>query len=185
MSIEADRFPMSRRGKVIVGGGSALAVLLAAAVAVEPFTALREGKRNVAYHDISHPKDGRYDAGCYGHTMPYSAGMRFTDAQCDKFLTTDEQIAARGIAKCLSDKPLPFGVAQSFVDTALNIGVGGFCKSSMRKKANAGDLAGACRSISLYVRSGGKDCRIKANRCGGIIKARDTERALCESGLHP
>lgn len=185
MTDASDRFPLSKRGKVIVGGGSALAVLLAAAVAVEPFTAQREGKRNVAYHDISHPKDGRYDAGCFGHTMPYSAGMKFTDAQCDKFLTADEQIAARGIAKCLSDKPLPFGVAKSFVDTALNLGVGGFCKSSMRKKANAGDLAGACKSIELYVYSGGKDCRKRASNCPGIISRRRDERALCESGLHP
>lgn len=183
MTDASDRTPLSGRAKAVYGGGAALAVLLAAAAAVEPFTAQREGKRNVAYHDISHPKDGRYDAGCYGHTMPYSAGMKFTDAQCDKFLTADEQIAARGIAKCLPDKPLPFGVAQSFVDTALNLGVGGFCKSSMRKKANAGDLAGACRSISLYVYSGGKDCRKKSSGCAGIIKARADERALCERGL--
>jgi hypothetical protein len=31
--------------------------------------------------------------------------------------------------------------------------------------------------------SAGKDCRIKANRCGGIPKRRTAEVALCLEGL--
>lgn len=183
--------PKTRGPAAAAGTSAALAVLLAAAAAVEPFTAAREGHRNVGYHDISHPTDGRYDAVCNGHTLPYSAGVRFTDAQCSKFLTADEQKYARLIAKCLPDKPLPFGVAKAFDDTAYNLGGGAFCRSSMAKKTMAGDLAGACAAISLYVYSGklpnGKprDCRIKANNCAGIITARASERALCEKGLHP
>lgn len=175
--------PKNRVGPVATGVSAALAVLLAAAAAVEPFTAAREGHKNVGYHDISHPKDGRFDAVCNGHTLPYSAGVHVTDAQCAKFLTEDEQKAARQIEHCLPAKPLPFGVAQSFVDTTLNLGSGTFCKSSMARLARAGDLAGACRAISKYVYSGGKNCTIKANKCGGIPAARKSERALCESGL--
>lgn len=176
--------PKNRVGPAATGVSAALAVLLAAAAAVEPFTAAREGHKNVGYHDISHPTDGRYDAVCNGHTLPYSAGVRFTDAQCARFLTADEQKYARLIEHCLPAKPLPFGVAKAFVDTAYNLGAGGFCKSSMSRKAKAGDLAGACAAISLYVYSGGKDCTIKANRCGGIPAARNSERTLCEKGLH-
>lgn len=64
-----------------------------------------------------------------------------------------------------------------------NMGATTFCRSSMSRKAKAGDLRGACKALGLYVFSGGKDCRLKASNCGGIVKRRQDEIALCERGL--
>jgi hypothetical protein len=105
-----------------VAAGAGLAALMAAATAVEPFTAAHEGKRNVGYHDIAHPTDSRFDAICYGHTQANAAGARATDPQCGALLTADEEKAARAIAVCLPAKPLPPGRRSSLRGRGLQPG---------------------------------------------------------------
>jgi len=61
----------------------------------------------------------------------------------------------------------------AFTSLAFNVGVPTFCRSSVARKANAGDMAGACKAIGLYVYAGGKVVR-------GLQNRRKAEIALCE-----
>ena len=61
------------------------------------------------------------------------------------------------------------------VDAAYNIGVGAFCGSSMARRANAGDMVGACDPLLMWNKGGGK-------RCAGR-RAGTAERDLCLGGL--
>lgn len=80
----------------------------------------------------------------------------------------------------------------AFTSMIYNVGPGkegvsdGFCylkrggNSTLVKRLNAGDYAGACAAISDWTMFQGKDCRDPANRCAGLVKRRAAERAMCE-----
>lgn len=61
-----------------------------------------------------------------------------------------------------------------------NVGPTAFCRSTLVRKLNAGDYAGACAEISRWVFGPRGDCRDPANDCYGLVKRRARERALCE-----
>lgn len=157
------------------GGFSAAALALAGVI-----VAASEGKRNDPYKDML---AGGIWTVCYGDT--HVPMRRYSDAECKALLTASlKKHGDQGIAKCLP-AGLPDATQAAFLSVGYNVGVQGFCRSSMSRKAWAGDLKGACASISLYQFVGGKDCRNPANRCAGIPKRRADERALCEQGLQP
>ncbi|MDE2472702.1 MAG: glycoside hydrolase family protein, partial [Bradyrhizobium sp.] len=60
----------------------------------------------------------------------------------------------------------------AFGDLAYNIGVPRFCHSTIARRFNAGDTAGACAAIKWYVYAGGK-------RLPGLVKRREAEFKLC------
>jgi lysozyme len=61
----------------------------------------------------------------------------------------------------------------AFVSLAYNIGVGAFCGSTLVKKLNAEDYAGACAEISKWNKFKGKPLL-------GLTRRRAEERAICE-----
>lgn len=67
-----------------------------------------------------------------------------------------------------------------YIDMAYNIGVTAFCKSTMVRKLNALDYVGACAEFDRFVFVAGHDCRIRANKCYGIVERRAKSRAICE-----
>jgi lysozyme len=147
------------------------AVLAAAAVAV-PKIADLEGKRNVGYQD---PAPGKYETICFGHMQPGVLGKTYTDQQCADLLAQDAVKNGLAIANCLPAE-LPLETRAAFISAAFNIGTGNFCTSSMSRKALAGDLPGACASLSLWIKAGSKELP-------GLVRRRREERALCEKGL--
>lgn len=79
----------------------------------------------------------------------------------------------------------------AMVDTTYNIGAAGFCDSTMVRRLNEGDYAGACDALLLWrmytdpstgVRH---DCSTPAAKriCGGIWDRRQRARELC-LGVH-
>lgn len=168
MSDASDRFPMSKRGKVIVGGGT-LAAALALAV---PLIAGFEGKRNVGYAD---PAPAGYATICYGHKQIGVIGKYMTDAQCVALLNADAARHGVDIAACLPAN-LPSESLGAFISIGFNLGSPAFCKSSMARDARAGKLAQACADLSKYVWAGNR-------QLPGLIRRRASERALCEKGL--
>lgn len=134
-----------------------------------------EGKRNQPYRDPL----GILTV-CYGHTgnieqRPYS------DAECLALLEKD--VAAHAEALSCIKKPLQLREQIAFVSLAYNIGTAKFCggsgykTSTVVKKANAGNIAGACAAMSAW-RNG-----CKAGKCSplpGLVKRRAVERAVCE-----
>ena len=67
------------------------------------------------------------------------------------------------------------GVA-AFLSFAFNVGNGAFCGSTLTRKANAGDMPGACAELSRWTYAGGK-------QMPGLVIRRAAERQLCERGL--
>lgn len=154
----------SRRGLVTIVGATAAAMLLA-------FTPVQEGRVLKTYRDI-----GGVLTYCDGATENAQAGKTYSPAECDAQLDRDLERHAAGIAKCVPMDRLTDGQKVAFVDAAFNIGVPAFCSSSMARRANAGDMVGACDALLMWNRVGG---RVVA----GLTMRRQRERELCMKGL--
>ena len=112
---------------------------------------------------------------CTGHTGPeLKMGQAYTRQQCEEMLYKD--LAKHADALDCIRQPLTDGQRAAFVSFAFNVGEGAFCGSTLVRKANAGDIDGACAELSRWTYAGGK-------QLPGLIKRRAAERQLCEAGL--
>jgi lysozyme len=161
---------MADQTKKRAGGLAALVGVIAAA-ALLAFTPAQEGRVLKTYRDI-----GGVLTYCDGATENAQAGHTYTPAECDAQLDRDLERHAEGIAKCIPMGRLTAGQKVAFVDAAFNIGVANFCSSSMARRANAGDMPGACDALLLWNRAGGREV-------AGLTKRRQRERELCLKGL--
>ena len=67
-----------------------------------------------------------------------------------------------------------------YVDMAYNIGYGGFCGSTIVKRLNAQDYAGACDAILLWNRVAKQDCSVPGNKiCWGLWERRKASHSKC------
>lgn len=149
------------------------AAVLAAIVAAVPLTRQSEGRVRSAYADPV----GILTV-CDGHTgADVRKGREYSNAECDQILTRDEEAAGFAIAKCIS-VAVPLQSRAAFTDFAFNVGAGAFCRSTMARKLNAGDLAGACDQFPLWTKAGGVVLK-------GLVIRRARERDLCRQGLKP
>ena len=110
---------------------------------------------------------------CTGHTGPeLRMGMVFTKQQCEQQLLADllkHSEALDCIKVVMTD-----GQKAAFLSFAFNVGEGAFCGSTLARKANAGDMRGACAELSRWTLAGGKEMP-------GLAKRRAAERKVCES----
>ena len=112
---------------------------------------------------------------CTGHTGPeLQMGQTFTREQCDDMLAKDllEHAAALDCIKT----PMADGQKAALLSFAFNVGNGAFCGSTLARKANVGDMRGACAELSRWTLAGGRELP-------GLVKRRAAERALCERDL--
>lgn len=131
-----------------------------------------EGLRLTAYRDVV-----GVPTVCYGETLGVKLGDKHTKAECDAILLASLQKHEAGMRKCLKrpdDLPAPTYVA--FVSLTYNIGVGAFCRSTARKRLEAGDLMGACDAGTWFKKAGGQVIR-------GLVNRRAAEHRLCLEGL--
>jgi len=134
----------------------------------------REGLRNNAYQDA-----GGVWTICYGHTGDVKPGDHKDDAQCSELLTQDID-KADAIVTALVHVPMSEPRRAAVISfCAYNLGPGKCETSTFLKKLNAGDNAGVCQEIQRWIKDGGKDCRIKSNKCYGQVDRRDMEAELC------
>lgn len=152
--------------KARIAGGAAAGVIALAAAFIGPW----EGRELRAYRDIV-----GVPTICYGETRGVRMGQQATAAQCDAMLARAVTEFAGAIRPCLP-ATLPDRTRAAFVSAAYNIGAGAFCRSSMSRRALAGDLRGACEALLLWNKAGGKVIR-------GLTLRRAAERALCLEGL--
>ncbi|MGL6406512.1 glycoside hydrolase family protein [Aeromonas veronii] len=69
----------------------------------------------------------------------------------------------------------------AYVELAHNIGPGAICQSTIVRRLNVGDYAGACEAILLFKRAGKQDCSVPGNRvCPGLWKDRLRLNAKCK-----
>lgn len=155
---------MKRAGKAV--GGIGAAVVAASIAIIAPW----EGRELRAYRDIV-----GVPTICYGETRGVKMGDVATPAECTDRLAVAVVEYAQGIAPCLPPG-LPAKTHAAFVSAAYNIGISGFCGSSMSRRAKAGNLSGACDALLLWNKAGGRVVQ-------GLVNRRNAERALCREGL--
>lgn len=146
------------------------ATALAVVAALVAGTARFEGKENDAYVDKL--ARTRVVTVCYGHTRTAVMGQHYTDSQCSALLLSDLEREYAPIVRRLVKVPLSQGEFNALVDFVYNLGEPNFRSSTLLKKLNAGDYAGAQAEFIRWNKTNGKDCRIRANKCYGIIERR-------------
>ena len=112
---------------------------------------------------------------CYGHTGKDIERRRYSKAECTQLLQQDIQKHAKAL-QCVK-VPLTEMQQAAFTSLAYNIGVAGFCRSSVVKRANEGNMAAACANMELHNKARVKG---KLTVLPGLVKRRAFERALCE-----
>ena len=69
-----------------------------------------------------------------------------------------------------------------YVDMSYNIGTGGFCGSTIVKRLNGQDYAGACDAILMWNRVARQDCSVPGNKiCWGLWERRLAAHSKCKA----
>lgn len=112
---------------------------------------------------------------CTGHTGPeLKKGQTFTPEQCREMLYQDLLKHADDI-DCIKTT-LNDAQKAAFISFGFNVGKQKLCASTLAKKANAGDLVGACNELRRWTLAGGKELP-------GLVARREAERSLCLRGV--
>jgi lysozyme len=160
---------MIRFNKKAVAGGAAAAIALATLI-IAPW----EGYYSRTYLDIV-----KVATVCYGETdkTAVAEGRRraFGKDECLAMLEKSLVKYDDGMMTCLH-RPVPVEVRAVFLSTAYNIGIAGFCGSSMARRWNAGDAYGACDALLMWNRAGGRVVK-------GLDNRRKDERRLCREAV--
>jgi len=136
---------------------------LAATVAL---VAAAEGLVTHTYPDV-----GGVPTYCYGETKDAQWGKTYTKEQCDEKLAARLVEFNRGVDSCVFVE-LPDSRRAALVSLSYNIGVPAFCKSTVVRKLNAGDVVGGCDAILMWN-------KVKGVVWRGLTNRREKERALC------
>jgi lysozyme len=77
--------------------------------------------------------------------------------------------------------PLAQHEYDALVSFSYNVGSRAFCQSTLVRKLNAGDYAGACSELRRWRFFQGKDCAQPTNArlCGGLATRREAEYRQC------
>ena len=111
---------------------------------------------------------------CTGHTA--TAQMRrYSKQECEELLANDLVQHAEDVNRCVRVSLSPQERA-AYVSFAFNVGGERFCASTLVRRLNALDRAGACAELSRWTKAGGKVLP-------GLVTRRAEERKLCEEGL--
>jgi lysozyme len=157
-----------------VGVGTGIAAITVAGMTAISAVGGFEGVRLAAYRDVI----GVWTA-CYGETKGIKKGMKFSQETCDNLLIARLLEHEEGMRTCIGEAVadrIPDKSYVAFVSLTYNIGVGGFCKSSLPRKLRAGDIRAACLTLASFNRAGGRVVK-------GLVTRRATEMKLCMQGI--
>ncbi|MEP2717919.1 lysozyme [Pseudophaeobacter sp.] len=129
-----------------------------------------EGLRTEAYRDVV----GVWTV-CYGETKGVQPSDSYSKVECDAMLAREIISYEAQLDRCLTH-PVPVGMKIALVSWTYNVGAGAACKSTLVRKANDGDLVGACNELPRWNRGGGRVIR-------GLSNRRGAERAMCHQAL--
>lgn len=147
--------PASKAGKA--AGAIALAAVIVAAA---------EGLVTSTYPDV-----GGVPTFCYGETKGAEWGKTYTKEQCDEQLSLRLAEFNEGVNSCVTAE-LSDTRRAALVSLAYNIGVPAFCKSTVVRKLNDGDVQGGCDAMLMWN-------KVKGVTWRGLTTRRQKERMLC------
>lgn len=110
----------------------------------------------------------------FGTTQGIKPGDRTTPPAALRRTLRDVNQFEGAIKQCVH-VPLSQNEYDAYTSLAYNIGPANFCGSTLVRRLNAGDYAGACAAISQWNRFHGRVLP-------GLTKRRESERALCMEG---
>ncbi|MEB5837036.1 lysozyme [Pantoea dispersa] len=109
---------------------------------------------------------------CDGHTgTDIIKGKKYTDRECDRLLMQDLQPVMKAVDGLVKVQLNEYQRAALYSFT-YNVGTSAFSKSTLLKRLNSGDQAGACEEMRRWVYAGGMKWK-------GLQNRRDMERSLC------
>ena len=109
---------------------------------------------------------------CDGHTgTDIIKGKKYTDRECDRLLMQDLQPVKKTVDGLVKVQLNEYQRAALYSFT-YNVGTSAFSKSTLLKRLNSGDQAGACEEMRRWVYAGGMKWK-------GLQNRRDMERSLC------
>lgn len=116
----------------------------------------------------------------FGTTQGVKPGDTITPPQALARALTDVQQFEGALNTCVT-VPLAQHEYDAFISFSYNVGSRAFCGSTLVKKLNAGDYAGACRELLRWTHFQGRDCAAPANAslCGGLATRRRREYRQC------
>ncbi len=150
-------------------GPKTLAAVIGAAAAaiLAPLVMTWEGEERTAYKDIV----GVWTI-CYGDTENVTPGTTEAPEQCKARLERQLIAHAEPVVKCtpnLIGRPNALAAAASL---AYNIGPTAYCKSTVDRRFDAGDIKGGCEAFTAWRFAGGKEVK-------GLLNRRNAEKAIC------
>jgi len=113
---------------------------------------------------------GKWTIG-YGHTGPdVKAGMTISEDEANALLSRDLTSAETVITKAVTI-PISDNQFSALVSFVFNLGAGNFSRSTLLKKLNAGDIAGAAAEFPRWN-------KVDGTVLDGLTRRRAAERAL-------
>ncbi|MEM0979295.1 MAG: lysozyme [Cyanobacteria bacterium P01_H01_bin.58] len=111
----------------------------------------------------------------YGHTSAAGppdvyAGQSITEAEAEAILKRDLELFERGV-RDLVQVGLNSNQFSALVVFSFNVGLGALADSTLLRKLNAGDYAGAANEFPRWVKAGGQTL-------AGLVRRREAEKAL-------
>lgn len=126
-----------------------------------------EGREYVAYRDVV-----GIGTVCDGHTgSDIVWGKRYTDKECDALTRHDMQRIAAQVDPHIK-VPTTETQRAAIYSFAYNVGATATINSTLLKKLNARDYAGACAELKRWVYAGGQKWK-------GLVNRRDVEYQVC------
>ncbi len=152
----------------------ARAAIAGLTLSASAFVALlvKEGFRDEAYYATAHEKQVGISTIGFGTTGGVKPGDKITVEKALERALSDSSKFEGAVKQCVK-VPLHQYEYDAYVSLSYNIGPTAFCSSTLVRKLNAGDYAGACAEISRWNRQNGQVLR-------GLTKVREQERARCE-----
>lgn len=160
-----------------------LIALLALSAAGLVGIAIDEGYREKAYPDpvlgAKVPTIG------FGTTGGVRMGDTTTPVKALQRKLFDVQAFEGALKRCVA-VPLHQYEYDAYINLAYNIGPTAFCNSTLVKKLNTQDYAGACHAILMWKMVGDVDCSALGNKtCRGLWERRKRQHSQCLGEVQP
>lgn len=128
-----------------------------------------EGLRLEAYDDST----GVWTIG-YGHTAGVVPGMVITEMQAVEYFKTDMKYFEKAINLYVA-VPISQNMFDALASFTYNLGVGTLKRSTLLKKLNQNDIAGAADEFGRFVHADGRVLR-------GLVRRREAEKEMFLKG---
>jgi len=129
----------------------------------------------------AYPDSGGVWTICTGHTKGVRPGDRATPEQCAAYLQGDLGESVDYVMRAAPKASIWQKIA--LADFVYNLGRTALARSTLLRLTLAGDYVAAADQFLRWMFVAGRDCRLAASNCGGIVVRRQLQRTLYLVGL--